>query len=180
MLLFWEKGLAATSLDDLAIAMQMNRPSIYNAFGNKEAIYRAALARFCGQLDGAVEGVLEATADIKAGLIEFYDQAIEVYCGDAAHLGCLMVCTAPAEAMSHPEVAEDLRHLITRLDEGLAKRVNRAMEEGQVSRELSAQHTAQMLQATLQTIALRARAGTPKRSLKKLARFAVNTLLQDK
>ena len=51
MMVFWEKGLAATSLDDLAQAMGMNRPSIYNAFGNKDAIYRTALARFCGQLD---------------------------------------------------------------------------------------------------------------------------------
>ena len=48
---FWAKGLSGTSLDDLASAMKMNRPSIYNAFGNKEEIYRRALARFCGQLD---------------------------------------------------------------------------------------------------------------------------------
>ena len=49
MVLFWQKGLSSTSLDELAEAMNMNRPSIYNAFGNKDAIYRTTLARFCGQ-----------------------------------------------------------------------------------------------------------------------------------
>ena len=51
MLQFWEKGLSATSLDDLAEAMNMNRPSIYNAFGKKDDIYRKTLARFRTQLD---------------------------------------------------------------------------------------------------------------------------------
>ncbi|MGH9889647.1 MAG: helix-turn-helix domain-containing protein, partial [bacterium] len=40
MRLFWSRGFAATSLDDLAHAMDMNRPSMANAFGDKEAIYR--------------------------------------------------------------------------------------------------------------------------------------------
>ncbi|HIF33901.1 MAG TPA: TetR/AcrR family transcriptional regulator, partial [Planctomycetaceae bacterium] len=34
---FWTKGFNATSLDDLSVAMGMNRPSIYRAFGDKEA-----------------------------------------------------------------------------------------------------------------------------------------------
>ena len=55
MLLFWERGFSATSLDDLSKAMGMNRPSIYNAFGDKEAIYAKALARFCEQLDQGIE-----------------------------------------------------------------------------------------------------------------------------
>ena len=40
---FWVKGYAATSLDDIAEATGMNRPSLYAAFGDKEAIYLAAL-----------------------------------------------------------------------------------------------------------------------------------------
>jgi len=46
ILVFWSKGFTATSLDDLANAMNMNRPSIYNAFGDKESVYRQAFSRF--------------------------------------------------------------------------------------------------------------------------------------
>lgn len=178
MVLFWQKGLSATSLDDLAQAMNMNRPSIYNAFGNKDDIYRQALARFCGQLDQGVAETLEAMPQVRDGLRAFFDRAIEVYCGTQPALGCLMVCTAPSEAFSHPEVGQDLRDLIQRLDQSFSKRLQRAQAEGELAREVDAKLTASLLQATLQTIALRARTGTSRQSLKKIAGYAIESLLR--
>ncbi|MDB4151758.1 MAG: TetR/AcrR family transcriptional regulator [Pseudomonadales bacterium] len=177
MLLFWEKGLSATSLDDLAIAMNMNRPSIYNAFGNKDAIYRKSLARFCGQLDKGMQETLDASTSVDIGLNAFFEQAIEVYCGSNPQMGCLMICTAPSEAVSNPEVGKDLKDLISRLDVGLSQRLARAQRNGEISVDLQPKLTAKLLQATLQTIALRARTGEPKASLRKLARYAVKTLV---
>ena len=177
MLLFWEKGLSATSLDDLAIAMNMNRPSIYNAFGNKDAIYRKSLARFCGQLDKGMQETLDASTSVDVGLNAFFEQAIEVYCGSNPQMGCLMICTAPSEAVSNPEVGKDLKDLISRLDIGLSQRLARAQRNGEISVDLQPKLTAKLLQATLQTIALRARTGESKASLRKLARYAVKTLL---
>lgn len=175
--LFWQKGLTATSLEELAQAMKMNRPSIYNAFGNKEAIYRKSLDFFCGQLDAAVDA-LDGCDDVVTGFIGFFDQAIDVYCGQSPPLGCLMVCTAPSEALSHPEVRGDLADLIERLDAGLARRLARAKDEGQVSAALDPGRTAELLQATLQTLALRARAGTAADDLREIARYAVGTLVR--
>ena len=43
---FWEKGYEGTSLSDLTQAMGINRPSLYAAFGNKEALFRKALDRY--------------------------------------------------------------------------------------------------------------------------------------
>ncbi len=43
---FWEKGYEGTSLSDLTEAMGINRPSLYAAFGNKEALFRKALDRY--------------------------------------------------------------------------------------------------------------------------------------
>lgn len=177
MLLFWEKGLSATSLDDLAIAMNMNRPSIYNAFGNKDAIYRKSLARFFGQLDKGMQETLDASTSVDVGLNAFFEQAIEVYCGSNPQMGCLMICTAPSEAVSNPEVGKDLKDLISRLDVGLSQRLARAQRNGEISVDLQPKLTAKLLQATLQTIALRARTGEPKASLRKLARYAVKTLV---
>ena len=46
MRLFWQKGYEGTSLADLTEAMGINRPSLYAAFGNKEALFRKAFARY--------------------------------------------------------------------------------------------------------------------------------------
>lgn len=176
MMLFWEKGLSACSLDELSQAMNMNRPSIYNAFGNKDEIYRKALERFCMQLDQAMEQTLGTGTDLREGLIAFFDAAIGHYCGNQPAMGCLMVCTAPSAALTHPQVGEDLRALIQRVDRGIARRLRRAQKEGELAADIHPELTARLLQATLQTIALRSRAGEAKRELKRLARFAVERL----
>src|SRR5258705_59374 len=46
MLVFWQKGYEGASLPDLTEAMGINRPSLYAAFGNKEALFRKALSRW--------------------------------------------------------------------------------------------------------------------------------------
>ena len=43
MLLFWRKGFAATSMNDLCDAMGIRSPSLYAAFGSKEALYLEAV-----------------------------------------------------------------------------------------------------------------------------------------
>src|SRR5262245_20822174 len=43
---FWDRGYAATSLDDISAATGMNRPSLYAAFGDKQAIYLKAIERY--------------------------------------------------------------------------------------------------------------------------------------
>ncbi|HEY1534783.1 MAG TPA: TetR/AcrR family transcriptional regulator, partial [Polyangiaceae bacterium] len=60
---FWKKGYEGTSLTDLTGAMGINRPSLYAAFGNKEALFRKALERYLSGPAGAVrEAFLEPTA----------------------------------------------------------------------------------------------------------------------
>ena len=55
--LFWEKGYEGTSLSDLTKAIGINRPSLYAAFGNKEALFRKALDRY---VEKTVAFVLDA------------------------------------------------------------------------------------------------------------------------
>ena len=43
---FWKTGYAGTSLDDIAAATGMNRPSLRAAFGDKHAIYLKALNEY--------------------------------------------------------------------------------------------------------------------------------------
>ena len=57
--LFWCKGYEATSIADLTEAMGIGSPSLYAAFGSKEALYAEALARF-----GPVSTLIEWDTDI--------------------------------------------------------------------------------------------------------------------
>ena len=173
---FWRQGYSATSMDDLGKAMGLNRPSIYNTFGNKEALYRQSLAMFCGQLDSGIEFCLNNNADLRRGLLEFFEQALDVYCASEPGLGCLMVCTAPSEAINSEAVKNDLTSLIKRVDRAFEENLKRARTSGQLEEHCDIKMLAMHLQASLHTIALRARAGESKRSLKKYIDFALGQL----
>ena len=173
---FWQQGYAATSMDDLGKAMGLNRPSIYNAFGNKAALYRESLALFCGQLDQGIERCIADTENLQKGLVQFFDQALEVYCSSEPNLGCLMMCTAPAEAINLAEIKDDLSGLIKRVDKAFETSLQAALARGELAPDSNTKMLAINLQATLHSIALRSRAGDSKQSLKKYARFAVAQL----
>ena len=61
MLAFWRKGFAATSMTDLCDAMGVRSPSLYAAFGGKEALYLEAVEHYVETFgppiwDGLAEG----------------------------------------------------------------------------------------------------------------------------
>ena len=43
---FWQRGFGATSVRDLTAEMGINGPSLYNAFGDKHAVFARALERY--------------------------------------------------------------------------------------------------------------------------------------
>ena len=173
---FWSQGYSATSMDDLGTAMAMNRPSIYNAFGNKQALYRQSLTQFCGQLDAGIEACLSQNNDLRKGLSNFFEQAIAIYCANEPSLGCLMICTAPAESINSPEIKSDLANLIKRVDKTIAQHIQKAIDDGQLRDSIDVDLLAAHLKASLHIIAIRSRAGASKQSLRKYASFAVQQL----
>src|SRR5581483_5453377 len=62
---FWRKGYEGASLSDLTDAMGINRPSLYAAFGDKEALFRKVLERYeQGPVAYVTEALQEATARV--------------------------------------------------------------------------------------------------------------------
>src|SRR5215469_17471674 len=107
---FWNLGYSAASLDDLAAATGLNRPSLYAAFGDKHALYMAALARTREGAVAAMRAMLgrggitlrEALGDLLAAAIGSY------VVGDVGQRGCFIVGTAVTQAVDDPEAREML------------------------------------------------------------------------
>jgi len=174
-MVFWTHGFTGTSLDDLAAAMGMNRPSIYNAFGDKQAIYRAALAAFRSQLDGGLEELAQGS-EPRSALNRFFETALDVYMSGDPPLGCFIFCTAPAEAIVHPDVRADMLAIATDTDKRLKTFFTQAQKNGTFPIDTDAQVAAQLTQAILHSVALRARAGQSHALLRKFFRGAVEMI----
>lgn len=174
---FWAQGFSGTSLDDLSAAMGMNRPSIYRAFGDKEAVYRLALAQFTRQMEEGFNHTVSHETDFREGLRKFYRAALEVYSSGETPLGCMVMCTAPAASITHLDVQSDLLQVIDQLDKRILKRVELAIDEGQISEVMDAKSLSKLIQAVLHSLAIRARAGESKTSLRRFADAALLTIL---
>jgi AcrR family transcriptional regulator len=62
MLLFWRKGFATTSMNELCDVMGVRSPSLYAAFGSKEALYLEAIGHYVQTIGPPVwDNLLEAT-----------------------------------------------------------------------------------------------------------------------
>jgi AcrR family transcriptional regulator len=171
---FWAKGLTAASLDDLSDAMNMNRPSIYNAFGDKESIYRKAMARFVDQLGEQLESILFSEPNLNKAMKLFYSSALDMYFSGDEPLGCFVTCTATVEAARYPEIKKDLKLVIDRVDSAIERRLLKAQEEGHWPQDKEPKNVAKLLHATLQSVAVRARSGEPRASLNRMCSSTVD------
>ncbi|MGI9326296.1 MAG: TetR/AcrR family transcriptional regulator [Pseudomonadales bacterium] len=170
---FWANGFSATSLDDLAEAMGMNRPSIYGAFGDKEALYRRALAQFGSRMEGAMRQTLYANADVRKALMNFFRQALAIYVSGPQPKGCLVMSTAVSAAVSHPEIQFDLLAVIQTIDAKIEERFQQAVKSGELPPDFDTSARAAIAQSVLHSLSLRARAGERKAKLNRLLRSGV-------
>jgi hypothetical protein len=126
--------------------------------------------------EGFNHTVLQET-DFREGLRRFYRAALEVYSSGEAALGCMVMCTAPAASITHLDVQSDLLEVIEQLDRRILKRVELAVDQGQLSAIVDAKSLSKLIQAVLHSLAIRARAGESKTSLRRFADAAILTIL---
>lgn len=176
---FWEKGFAGASLDDLSSAMGMTRPSIYNAFGDKVAIYITILRRFADDIERRVADTLFMDGDLSAALKAFYRMMLEIYLSPRTGGGCLVFCTAPAAAAAHPSIQSELSSVIERADEAFAARFAMARQTGSSSAAGDVTVAARLATAILHSLALRARSGAARRDLEAFIDDSVDTAFPD-
>ena len=177
---FWESGFSGTSLDQLAGAAGVNRPTLYATFGDKHSMYLAALQHFSAEMRAdAGEALREPQLEI--ALRRFYQGAIDRYMnGGKAARGCLVLCTAVSEVPQDSEIRRLLKHVLAEIDDALCKRLTEAQNHGQLPTEADPRVLSQMLGALLHSIALRARAGQSRASLEKLVSEAVPLLCRQR
>src|SRR3954467_15810159 len=100
---FWSKGYEGASMTDLTDAMGITRPSLYAAFGNKEALFRKALDLYEREkLEYTRAALQQPTA--RAVAEHIMRGALEAQTGNSEPHGCLgvissMACGAEAESI---------------------------------------------------------------------------------
>jgi len=170
-------GFAATSLDDLSTATGMNRPSLYGAFGDKRALYIKSYQRYRADARAAMADIFKVELPIRQRLQRIYAVALDIYLsGEAGPRGCFTVMTAASEAVADPDIRAMVLEGFGELDKAFAICFRRAKEHGELPASADPDVLAQMASATIHTIAIRARARTPRKQLEAIVRGAIDLM----
>ncbi len=164
---FWGKGYEGASLSDLTDAMGITRPSLYAAFGNKEALFRKALDLYEAEKLAYMRVALaEPTA--RAVAERLLRGAVDSMTGQSEPHGCLGVihsvaCGSEAEAIKAEVVARRAS-----AQAALVDRLERAKRDGDLPADTDIGGLTAYMYAILQGMAIQAGSGASRAELLRL------------
>jgi AcrR family transcriptional regulator len=129
MELFWAQGYDGTSLADLTKTMGINAPSLYAAFGCKEALFREAATLYVNTIGGVTSRALDAGKTARESVDAMLRVSAELPRG-ALPTGCLVVHGAPNDTADAKGAHSHLAALRRRTQEQIKARLKRGASEG--------------------------------------------------
>jgi TetR/AcrR family transcriptional repressor of nem operon len=176
MACFWRRGYEATSMRDLAISMGMSSPSLYNAFGDKRALFTAALERYLDQSPRERIKRLEASLPPKEAIRQFIMEVIERSLNDRTRCGCFLINSALEIAPHDRELGALIADRLGEIEAFFRRSIQAAQKEGAVRKDLVAKDVARLLLGVLLGIRVLARAKPERPLLEGVARPALALL----
>lgn len=132
MSVFWRKGYAATTPQDLVDEIGIGKGSLYHAFGSKHALFERALTRYRESQTAWLAELLDHPGSARDRLRGALEALVELDLGDEDRRGCMAVNTAAELAPADKETADAVRKMFART-EGAFRAV---VEEGQRAGEI--------------------------------------------
>ena len=164
---FWSKGYEGASLSDLTEAMGITRPSLYAAFGNKEALFRKALDLYEREKLGYMRTALEAPT--ARGVAErLLRGALQMQSSSCDPKGCLGVISSVACGVEAEGIKSEVIARRASSHKALVERFEQASREGELPDGLDAEGLARYLLALLQGLSIQAGAGASGEQLRGL------------
>jgi TetR/AcrR family transcriptional repressor of nem operon len=163
VLCFWNRGYEATSIKDLVERTGITAASLYNAFGDKRAIYERALDRY---VEGSVASRIrrcEALAPREA-IGAFFEEILKRSLGDRERKGCMLVNAALDVAPHDPDFRKIVTEVLADIEGFFLSCVKAGQGDGSITRSLPAETLSHHLLGVLMGIRVLARV-RPERAL---------------
>lgn len=173
MLAFWRNGFAATSMNDLCDAMGVRSPSLYAAFGSKEALYLEAVAHYVETFGPPVWDKLAEGATACAGVENLLLAATEsLPKSEAIPAGCMATLAALSDEWPGG-IADVVRKLRVEMLGMLRSRLEAGAANGELPPTADIEALSRFYLSVYQGMAVQARDGAGAADLRGLAAVAM-------
>ena len=168
MQVFWRKGFAGASLHDLTVAMGIQPASLYVAFGNKQALFEQALARYLAGPVAFMRGALEEPTAY-AVVERILRRTAEFLTERRSPRGCMTVQAALVGGEEVEPVRRKLIALRVKGQDALRRRLEQAKSEGDLPGDADAGDLARFVTTIFQGMTVQAINGASRGELLRLA-----------
>ena len=176
---FWRKGVRGTSLSDIARDAGVQRGSLYNAFGSKEALFLCAYERYASEYLGSLQKVL-GSGTLRKRLTTFFDVTIKNFRSGSPPRGCpttrgLMELAAFEGEGLEEDARQAFADLVARIIGVIESALSKGVERGEFNGapEIAALHIVTVTRG----LAVLERAFGDEAELRRIAAHTVDLLL---
>ena len=176
MLVFWEKGYEATSIQDLEDAMGLKRTSIYNAFGNKQQIFTQVVTCYKESVMSALFAAMDNAPNIREGISRLLNSALDIHFNEENPGGCLVVLSL-VESGQHDIASQDsMVQTMQDMKTALQQRLAAAKKSGELPEHLNVSSTAMTITTAMAGMMVMGKAHFTKPMLKKTVKQVLQLL----
>jgi TetR/AcrR family transcriptional repressor of nem operon len=173
---FWERGYEATSVRDLAGKMGISGQSLYNAYGDKRALFAQALEHYLDHSARALIKELESSLPPKQAVRRFVEEIVARSVSDPERRGCFLINSALEVAPHDSELGALIADRLAEIEAFFYRSIKAAKAKGTVPRDRSAKDLARLLLGVVLGIRVLARSKPERALLEGVARPALALL----
>lgn len=168
---FLQDGFEAASYERIAEAMGLSKPSLYNAFGNKTALFERVVSEYAEQAHGFILASFSNANTLKQGVEQLFQAAANFYSKpDDPSIGCLLIGTALPATAQYTNVRNTLSNFTVSLETSLKEVVISQYERDAEKLDKSAGEIATHISSLIFALAVRARMGLSRKQLSNTAK----------
>jgi AcrR family transcriptional regulator len=172
---FWSKGYDGVTIDDLVAGMGVGRPSLYAVFGDKRTLFLRVLRAYAERKGARASKALLSPKALRESLASFLRYIVESATEEGSAPGCLLICVAPL--VNDAEVRQLLQVAEAGVVAMVERRFREAISAGEIPSDFPVAVRASQVIDLVRGLTVRARMGTPRRTLLRDAEEAADLVL---
>lgn len=176
MELFWEKGFHATSMQDLVSHLGINRASLYDTFGGKDALFESAFSLYRKTSAGIIQDLLETEPSVKEGFKKLFQKAIKESLHAEGGKGCFVVNTTTELLPGDEKIQKVLLEHKTITENLFTAFVQKGIQNGELDKDKNPNEIGLMLFALFNGIRVLAKVDSNPVKLKSIMHSGLSVL----
>jgi len=154
---FWSRGYEATSIQHLVDRMGIQRGSLYDTFGDKRALFFAAIDRYDRVVTAKLLAALDEPASGRDAIRRFFRLKVELAMEPGRPRGCLVTNSAAELASRDRGTATKVGAVLTKIEASFNRAVVRAQKAGEIDPTRNARALARFLTSSAQGLSVMAK-----------------------